>query len=374
MKAILVTVLAIFSAFAARADLTASLSSSVKNSASGQTLVFCGTLVNTSTTDELFLNNMQYTLGGSPGCFVAGTNAFFANVPGILNPGETYTGELFSVALSGAAPAADYSGTVTMQGGSDIFAANNLAAAAFTVLSPSVTIVATGTSAAEDGPVSGTFTITRTGGTEVALPVSFNIGGTAANGADYQAIGTPVTIASGSSSATVTITPISTNIARANPTVTLAVASSLSYNLGGAVSDTITIQIKPADAWRYTTFGALANSPQAADASAWSGSGIVNLAAFALNINPIIPNRILLPTAALLSNYLTLTYAPNPAATDVSYSVEASTDLIGWSAANVQSTSNPGSAPPGSVSFRYIYPIGTAGRVFLRLRVTRTDE
>ena len=53
----------------------------------------------------------------------------------------------------------------------------------------------------------GVFTFTRTGPTTFALQVNFDIGGTATNGADYQAIGAAVTIPAGQASATVTITP-----------------------------------------------------------------------------------------------------------------------------------------------------------------------
>jgi hypothetical protein len=373
--AFLVAALLLLGASSGRAALTASLSASVQNSASGQTLLFCGTLVNSSATDELFLNGIQFALSGTAAAaIVSGSNAFYANVPGILLPGESYTGEIFSVTLSGSAPPVDYSGAVTLQGGADIFAASGLATEPFTVLSPAVTIVATSSSASEVGPVSGAFTITRTGGTEIGLPVSFAIGGTGVNGSDYQAIATSVTIASGSSSAVIAITPIPNDIAQANPTAVLTLATSTLYNPGLATTGAVTIQVKPADAWRFETFGSLANSPQAADTADWGPSGIANLTAFALNINPVSPNPALLPTPAVLSGYPTLTYHPNPAATDVTYSVEASTDLINWSTAAVQSASNPNSAPPGSVTFRYINPIGAPGCVFMRLRLTRTDQ
>jgi len=373
--AFLVAVLFIFSASPAGADLTASLSASTQNSATGQTLVFCGTLANTSTTDQLFLNGIQFALTGTAATFaVTGSNAFYANVPGILLPGESYTGQLFSVALSGSAPPVDYNGTVTLQGGSDIFAVGGLSTANFTVLSPSVTIVATGTGASEVGPVLGAFTITRTGGTGIGLPVSFTIGGTAVDGSDYQAIAASASIASGSSTITIAITPIPNDVAQADPTAILTLSPSPLYNLGAATTGTVTIQVKPIDAWRFQNFGALANSPQAADIAEWSGAGIVNLMAFALNIDPNNPSQSLLPSAAVLSNYLSLTYAPNPAATDLTYSVEASTDLINWSAANVEAAANPSSAPPGAVTFRYVDPIGSTGRLFLRLRVTRTDQ
>src|SRR2546430_2055859 len=111
----LVAAFLLSNALTARAGLTVSLVSAIQNSAKGRTLVFSGTLTNTGTTDQLFLNDIQFALTGSAANYlVPDTNSFFANVPGILLPGENYTGELFRVALSGSASADDYTGTVSV--------------------------------------------------------------------------------------------------------------------------------------------------------------------------------------------------------------------------------------------------------------------
>jgi hypothetical protein len=375
IAALLVAASLMLAGFPSHASVTMALAPSIQNSAAGQSLVFYGTLANTSTTDEVFLNTVQLVMSGSdPAAAVTGSNTFYANVPGILEPGESYTGELFSVALIGSAPAIDYGGSVTLQGGTDIFAASNLGSEPFTLLSPAVTILASGTSASELGPVSCTLTVTRTGGTGIDLPLVFTIGGTAVDGSDYLPISASAVIASGSSSVTITITPIPDDIAEGDRTAIVSLAPSSLYNFGTPITATVVILDKPVDDWRFQNFGPLANTPQAADTAAWSGSGIVNLIAYALNIDPSNPDRALLPSTALLSNYLTLTYLPNPAATDVTYSVEASTNLVFWSAASVVPTTSPASAPPGSVTERYVDPVTPAGHVFMRLRVTRTDD
>jgi hypothetical protein len=67
---------------------------------------------------------------------VADTNAFFANVPGILLPGATYTDVVFGMTLGAVAPPGVYYGTVTILGGSNIFAASNLASASFLISLP----------------------------------------------------------------------------------------------------------------------------------------------------------------------------------------------------------------------------------------------
>ncbi|PYK96234.1 MAG: hypothetical protein DME19_20385, partial [Verrucomicrobia bacterium] len=76
---------------------------------------------------------------------------------------------------------------------------------------PTVVVAATDANASEQGPDSGSFTITRAGDTSSALTVNYSLGGTAQNGIDYQQVETSVTIGAGSGSATVTITPIDDN-------------------------------------------------------------------------------------------------------------------------------------------------------------------
>lgn len=147
-------------ALPASAALTLTLAPAAQNAARGTELVFTGTLTNTSATDKVWLNDIQASLQGSAAAYVVlKTNDFFAHVPGILLPGEIYTGPLFRLALGSGAPAGDYAGTIVLAGGADIFATGTLASAGLTVLSPDVTILATDASASEFGPDAGTFTV-----------------------------------------------------------------------------------------------------------------------------------------------------------------------------------------------------------------------
>ncbi len=344
----------------ARADLTLSLSPAVQNSANGVQVVFTGTLTNTSATTQVFLNDLQITSGArcrSPSSRIPSS----PNVPGILLPGESYTGPLFSVAANSGA--ADYPGTMTVYGGGDIQASGSLASISFAVLSPAVNLVASTPAASEYGPVSGAFTLSRTGRTDVSLDVGSTITGTAVNGVAYTIISSTTTIPAGAASAIVTIAPIPDNLAQGDRTVTLALkaipAGAPAFNFGANTSATVTIHDKPADQWRFQEFGAAANDPQAADDGDWDGDGIPNLLEYALGLDPKLPNASALPAALPSSGYLTLSYTPNPAAIDVAYVVEASTDLSHWSTTNVEQVSNP--LMPNAVTVRYTVPIsGTA--------------
>jgi len=99
-------------------------------------LSFTATLTNSSAGGNLYLNNISFALFETATNYLgAGSNTFFANVPGILLPGETYSDVTFSVFISNSIPSGDYFGLVTLQGGTNIFASNNLASQTFLVTS-----------------------------------------------------------------------------------------------------------------------------------------------------------------------------------------------------------------------------------------------
>ncbi len=356
-----------------RADLAMSLTASIQNSARGTELVFSGTLTNTSATQKLYLNDIAPTLSGSSATNLTfQPNSFYSNVPGILLPNESYAdSELFRVLLISGAPTGDYSGSITFRGGMDIQANTDLASASFTVLSPDVTIAATDPSASEFGPDPGVFTISRTGGTGIELPVFFAISGDAVNGVSYNAIVPMATIPAGSSSTTVTITPIPDNVAEGDRSAILSLTSASTYNLGLAVIDTVTIHDKPFDAWRLEKFGANANDPAAADAGDWDGDGIQNLLEYALGLDPKVADISALPIAIKDEGYLTISFVPNTSATDVDLVVEGSDDLTNWSVNKAELVPGQNPNPPNLQTYRYKTPVGQVSLGFLRLRVQR---
>jgi hypothetical protein len=124
----------LMSAASMRADLAFVLTPAAQSGVGTNEVSFTGTLTNTSLTDNLFLNNIQFNFtGAATNYLTADTNIFFANVPGILLPGETYNDVVFGIAINPAVPPGNYSGTVTIQGGLDIFAATNLTNQTFQV-------------------------------------------------------------------------------------------------------------------------------------------------------------------------------------------------------------------------------------------------
>ena len=126
----------LLSAALAQADLSFSLTPAAQSGVGTNEIFFTGALTNASLTTN-FLNNIQITFtNAATNYLTADTNVFFANVPGILLPGETYTDVIFGIAVNPATPPGNYYGTVTIQGGSDIFAAVNLTNQTFQISLP----------------------------------------------------------------------------------------------------------------------------------------------------------------------------------------------------------------------------------------------
>lgn len=109
------------------------------------------------------------------------------------------------------------------------------------VVTATVTLTAPDAAAAEPGSDTGQFTVTRTGSTFAGLVVYYSIAGTATAGADYAALSGSVTIPSGASSATITVTPTEDSVAECPETVVATLATDIGYTIGFPNSGTVTI-------------------------------------------------------------------------------------------------------------------------------------
>ena len=124
-------------AVSARADLAFTLTPSARSGAGANEVIFTATLNNTSPSNCLFLNDLRICFFDDATNFLgADTNEFFANVPGILLPGETYGGEVFGIILDPAIMPGDYFGSIALLGGTNIFAITNLPAQTFRITWP----------------------------------------------------------------------------------------------------------------------------------------------------------------------------------------------------------------------------------------------
>ncbi len=110
------------------------------------------------------------------------------------------------------------------------------------VLAPRVTVVASQPDASENGPVSGEFTLTRSGPLGAALTVNLQFTGSAVNGSDYAFINPQATFLPGNRSLTVQINPNVDAVTELGEVVDLAVLASPGYELGGTPTARVTIE------------------------------------------------------------------------------------------------------------------------------------
>src|SRR3990170_7323689 len=140
---------------------------------------------------------------------------------------------------------------------------------------PMVTIAANSPDASEVGPTDGQFTVTRTGATASALTVNYAISGTATNGTDYSTVSASVTIAAGSATATITVTPLADALTEGAETVNLALSANAAYTVGSPRSATVNIfDNSPPPALPMVTIAA--NSPDASEVGPTNGQFTVS--------------------------------------------------------------------------------------------------
>src|SRR5215212_216817 len=311
------------------AALEFTLAPAIKSGAVGTEVTFSGTLKNNSPTANLFLNDIQFSLNAAATAALSpDSNVFFANVPGILLPNETYTGPIFTILINGSANQTDYSGSVTIRGGADIFALTDLLTQSFQVSSPSITISATTSEAYEFGPVAGVFTVSRSGSNNYAVTINYAVSGSATPGTRYSPLSGSVTVPAGASSAPITVTPLPNETANGIQTVTITVSALAAYNVGSPAADTVAIHDKPIDVWRLEHFGANANAPAiAGDNADPDKDAVSNLLEYALFADPNVSSVVDLPAVTISGNHLQLQFHRNTSATDLTYIVEGRSDL-----------------------------------------------
>ena len=156
-------------------------------------------------------------------------------------------------------------------------------------------------------------------------------------------------------------------------------------NLAGTGTATLTLSLMPGltayQTWQGVVFSPsqMVDSSISGDLLAPAGDGISNLMKYALHLNPFVNGVSGLPVESMVSingsNYPTLTYTAVIAATDLTYTVEVSTDLQTWNSgpsytATVNVTANPDGVTQSIVVRSLVSISGGAPKQFLRLRVS----
>src|SRR5207247_1380595 len=116
--------------------------------------------------------------------------------------------------------------------------------------------------------------ITRIGSTSSSLTVRYSLNGSASNGSDYKTLGSSVTIASGSISAILTVTPIDDSTVEGSETVVLTIASDPAYTVGSPSSATVTIADNDQEPPPLPTVTVTASDPHASESGDTGASTI----------------------------------------------------------------------------------------------------
>lgn len=134
----------------------------------------------------------------------------------------------------------------------------------------------------------------------------------------------------------------------------------------------VTPTFTPSESWRLTNFGSATNIGNAADNADPDGDGLPNLLEFALNSLPNSTTSRNSPSPATTAisgqDYLTLNVPWNTTATDVTFTVEVSDDLLTWHSGPAYTTVVSAGA---NLIVRDNTPISGATNRFVRLSVTR---
>ncbi len=158
---------------------------------------------------------------------------------------ETSTFSIFvrfdgPVALDPAANRAFVRFTDAVAGGA-VRGATSVALHAPAVAPATVTVGASGPTAAETGPTSGVFTVARTGDVSGPLVVFYSVAGTATPGADYLPLAGSVLLPAGASSAPVIVTPLVDGEVEEDETVVVTIRADSTYRIGAPSAATVTI-------------------------------------------------------------------------------------------------------------------------------------
>ncbi|MCW0389332.1 hypothetical protein NB722_003871 [Xanthomonas sacchari] len=176
---------------------------------------------------------------------------------GTATSGTDYTGAVTSVVVPANATSASFSVTpvadTTVEPDETVifqvangtgYSIGNPSSATATIVNddyPSASIAVSPASVAEDGSANLVYTVTLSQASPSALSIGFSVGGTATSGTDYAAVNSPLVIAAGQTSGTITVDPTPDTTVEPDETVVISLNAGSGYTVGSPSSATGTI-------------------------------------------------------------------------------------------------------------------------------------
>jgi hypothetical protein len=241
-------------------------------------------------------------------------------------------------------------------------------------LAPFISIDVLEPLALRTGQAPGAFLITRSGVVDRSVAVRLQVGGSAANGTDYDRINSYISIPAGQTSEIIEIVPsVNVDLSQGPKTVQLSIKADPSYKTGVSSARVLLVdRVLNLAQWRKGYFGD-STAPLDLFAREDPGNlGIPNILRYAYGLDPVNPNPARLPRPIVRNGYLTIDITRNPEATDIDVVLEISKDLFTWDvpAGSIEPFVAPDmAADPTVTSFRVIPAVKEADKLFMKVRV-----
>ena len=194
-----------------------------------------------------------------------------------------------------------------------------------------VEVVASDAVGGEFGPNTARFSIVRSGDTNLTVPVTFTIGGSAVPGKDYAPISTNVTLGFNVMATNIVVTPLGGNLNTNQVTVTLNLMPSTNFIFTALSNAAVNILDRPINNWLRANFTLTerTNLLISGDAANPDADGLPNLLEYALGLSPKTANANPLSPASTNGTFQ-ITYSQSTTAVDVNLLAEWSPDLANW--------------------------------------------
>jgi autotransporter-associated beta strand protein len=149
--------------------------------------------------------------------------------------------------------------------------------------------------------------------------------------------------------------------------------SGYTYSLSASNGTLSVTVVSPSQLWRQTNFGADWNNDAiAGDNADPDGDGVSNLLERAFGMDPNARDQNLLPAIDDNGPFFSITYRKAKAATDLTFTVQESSDLKTWTtSAGTSTVLNPDDSASPVQLIRFTAPAGSARKKFLRVQLAK---